>query len=356
MDWIWRYIAFIIIGAVFSLALMAMATPNRLFWLGQIPGFSPNWLSFWRLPLVALGFTLFLNDYHFLGLMIVVFALTLDRIDGKMAMTFKSRLRSLPTQSPQDVGHTSRHLKLVKPTTEINVPLYNGRLTGWHVFERDDLRAHRHRQDRRIFLDDWIFLHIGDQTWLPMFKLKPDLAVNPPSLRLTYTGIGEWFDPLVDKLNFLPIFAYLAYVGELKYWAVLPMIFVDLASTIIRPPFLQFPVFRFLQPYLRESKAGPFGKIKYIFQFTSLLALMPSTAGWVPRSAQAQSAQIASTVLLCAVLAGSLGIFGRLSFFSTLLHKLALLKHYRRLRTWFEHGQAKKRKRHGLPITKGSER
>jgi phosphatidylglycerophosphate synthase len=356
MDWTWRYIAYLVIGAGFSLAIMALAKPNRLFWLGQIPGFSPNWLSLWRIPLVALGFILFLNDYHFPGLMIVVFALTLDRIDGKMAMTFKGRLRSVPMQAQQEPLAPPRHLRLVKLPAGLNVPLYNGRLTGWHVFEREDLRGHRHRQDRRIFLDDWIFLHIGDQTWLPMFKLSPDLKVNPPSLRLTYTGIGEWLDPLVDKLNFLPIFTYLAYVGELRWWAVLPMIWVDLTSTVIRNPFLQLPVFRLLSPYLRESKAGPFGKIKYIFQFTSLLALMPSAAGWLPRSEQVNSAYIASLVLLFAVLAGSLGIFGRLTFFNTLLHRLALLKRYRSLRVWFEHGQAKRRKRQSQQIAKGSER
>ena len=345
-SWIVQYILYIVGGAFFSLCLIGLATPNRLFYLAQIPGFSPNWLSFWRLPLVWLGFGLYLYGCHLEGFLLVVFSLTLDRLDGKMATAMKERLEPIPPEPEKPrtlfLRRITDHPAVKKAKAQlqqsgVNAPLYNNHLTGWHLFVREDERGQKHQKDRRIYLDPWIFNHIRSHTWLPMFRLEPDLKAQPASLRLTYTGLGEWFDPLVDKINFLPFFAYLAFRGELYWWAVLPMILVDFAGTVIRRPFIDWPIFGWLKRMVREAKSGPFGKTKYIFQFTSLLAVMPSLAGWIPTSARPDSALVASVFLFLAFLGGCAGVFSRFIFFSIMLYRLGLKRLYRRFRSVYEH-------------------
>ncbi|MGL5830587.1 MAG: CDP-alcohol phosphatidyltransferase family protein [Candidatus Altimarinota bacterium] len=335
-NWLIRYALYFLVGAVFSLSLMRVATPNLLFWLSRLPYCSPNWMSLWRIPLVWLGFMLYLSGNHFVGLMIVVFALTLDRLDGKMATAIKNQLRPLPHREVQPSSPEKPYLQLVKPIQLEEGELFQGKLVAWHLFDRQDRRAQPSR-DRQIFLDEWVFPHIQGQTWLPMFRLSKDQQLNPPARRLSYTGLGEWLDPLVDKLNFLPLYVYLASRQELAWWAVLPMLVVDLISTIIRKPFTELPILGWLKSWVRQTEAGPFGKTKYVFQFVTLLALMPSLAGWLPSSSHPESRLIASTFLLIAVFAGSIGVLSRFTLFSLLLHKLALAKAYGRFRSLYRH-------------------
>lgn len=344
--WVVQYILYIVGGALFSLCLIGLSTPNRLFIIAQIPGLSPNWLSFWRIPLVWLGFGLYLGGYHLVGFLIVVFGLTLDRLDGKEATAMKERIEPIPLEPEKSKTLVLRRItdhpaiKKAKQQLQqagVNAPLYKNHLTGWHLFVRETARGQKQQQDKRIYLDPWIFNHIRSHTWLPMFKLEPDLKANPASLRLTYTGLGEWFDPLVDKINFLPFFVFLAFRGELYWWAVFPMIWVDLAGTVIRRPFIDWKIFGWLKRMVREAKSGPFGKTKYIFQFTSLLVVMPSVAGWIPASSRPDSAFLASIFLFLAVIGGSFGVSSRFIFFSIMLYRLGLKRLYRRFRALYEH-------------------
>lgn len=53
--------------------------------IGQLPLLSPNWVSFWRLPITWIGFALYFGSHPFLGYCLVVFGYSLDRVDGRIA-------------------------------------------------------------------------------------------------------------------------------------------------------------------------------------------------------------------------------------------------------------------------------
>lgn len=80
-----KMILFLLSGLAIALPLLAI--PKKvLARIGKIPYLSPNWLSFWRLPLTLIGFGIYFLVDAFIGYCIIVFAFTLDRLDGKVAV------------------------------------------------------------------------------------------------------------------------------------------------------------------------------------------------------------------------------------------------------------------------------
>lgn len=71
-------------------ALLILAIPKSwLARIGQLPCLSPNWITFWRLPIFWIGGYLFFYYSPFWGLMLFTVSATLDVTDGKMATAFK---------------------------------------------------------------------------------------------------------------------------------------------------------------------------------------------------------------------------------------------------------------------------
>jgi len=78
-----RMALFLLSGVVISLAMLAIPKKG-LRTIGKTPGLSPNWVTFWRLPILWLGVALYLT-IPFAGFCVCAFALMLDRMDGKIA-------------------------------------------------------------------------------------------------------------------------------------------------------------------------------------------------------------------------------------------------------------------------------
>ncbi len=80
-----KTIAYILSGLAIGLPLLAI--PKKVLGrIGKLPYLSPNWISFWRLPLCWIGFGLYFSSHPFPGFCLVVFSLVLDRLDGKVAV------------------------------------------------------------------------------------------------------------------------------------------------------------------------------------------------------------------------------------------------------------------------------
>lgn len=83
-------------GALYLAAGLAVVLPLLLLpknWLkrvSQVPGFSANAQTIWRMPVVWLGYALFFGfNIHFWGFMLATFGLAMDRVDGKTAKAMK---------------------------------------------------------------------------------------------------------------------------------------------------------------------------------------------------------------------------------------------------------------------------
>jgi phosphatidylglycerophosphate synthase len=84
-------------GVVFFLLLLP---PRLLRAAARIKGLSPNWVTVYGVPLTWLGILIYFHNHEFLGFLLVTFALTLDRIDGKMATLGETFVPPQPL--PQD--------------------------------------------------------------------------------------------------------------------------------------------------------------------------------------------------------------------------------------------------------------
>ncbi|MBP9864280.1 CDP-alcohol phosphatidyltransferase family protein [Patescibacteria group bacterium] len=86
----WELKAFVYLSAALLVAIATLAIPKSwLVRIGQLPFLSPNWISFWRLPIFWVGAYLFYYTSSFFGLLIIVLACCLDVIDGKMAKAMR---------------------------------------------------------------------------------------------------------------------------------------------------------------------------------------------------------------------------------------------------------------------------
>lgn len=79
-----EFLIYIVSGLAIVFVLLSL--PARfLKAVSHIKGLSPNWVTVYGVPLTWVGILLYFNGIQLLGALIVTFALTLDRIDGKMA-------------------------------------------------------------------------------------------------------------------------------------------------------------------------------------------------------------------------------------------------------------------------------
>jgi len=199
LSWPWRYAALLLIGTVFCISLLVFSYPRLLRFISLLPFCSPNWLSIQRTWVVWLGQYLFFTavgviDLILAGFLIEAFGLILDRIDGKQA---KARIASII---------------FIKPANYSNNPMADeSNLWAWYAVEEEDENGEKILVDKRIVLEEWIRILYKGNTVVPMFIIEFDTQAKPPAPRVRLSGIGEWLDPLIDKLNFLPILFYLAH-------------------------------------------------------------------------------------------------------------------------------------------------
>lgn len=78
-----RWLTYLIAGGLMLLALLRLPE-KAVLRIGKYV--SPNWVSVLHTPIVWIGyFALYKNGYLFLGLELIIFGATLDRLDGLMA-------------------------------------------------------------------------------------------------------------------------------------------------------------------------------------------------------------------------------------------------------------------------------
>ena len=193
-------------GLVIAVGMLAI--PRRtLQTIGKLPRMSPNWISFWRLPMLWIGVIVYLTLSPFTGFCIIVFAVMLDRLDGAVADALDA----------------------------LNDPNFPGK-----------------------------------------------------------TMLGEWFDPFIDKLTFPPFLCVFWCKELLAPEFMVPMILIEIASTVIRPPVMpdkegksyifsnpENMFILFLQVKIRSGKSSGPGKIKVLLQCMSMLACLPLDQHWM---------------------------------------------------------------------------
>jgi phosphatidylglycerophosphate synthase len=350
--WFWIYLCMLAAGTVLAVFVGWLVPARWLRVIGILPGFTANWVSLERAPVTLLGFAVWfaadgVNAQLWYGFLLVVFGLAMDRLDGKIAKSVLSRLQFLPQITVIDVNGQSistsseareapltRHNQLWawfedRQTTLVRVP----RKPGSRRFRRKRVEQ---TVMRRVLLEEWINQLTGYYTWLPMFRIGRQDASPHRGLHLRLTGLGEWLDPLIDKVCFLPVFAWLGGQGTLQWPAAVAMVAIDLFGTLLRTPFDTVWGLRRLQRYVREVKASSFGKSKVGFQIATLLASMPDTAGWLDGDAHNVSYWLVSGLLYLSVLAGVISVLSRLVFWQNLLKKAGLVRFNRRLGKLYE--------------------
>ncbi|MCC7432117.1 hypothetical protein IT412_01180 [Candidatus Peregrinibacteria bacterium] len=332
--WPWVYLGFLLCGTVLSLLMISSSTPTLLVKLAKQPFGSPNHVSVWRLPIIALGQCLYIYQgklehpslgWLFTGFLLVVAGLTLDRLDGKQAKAVLDSLVFLA--SPPRIDPISSW--------------------AWYSEEIKNSAGEKSQVWRVVQITTTLQQLSEPNTILPMFRLNRwTQAKNRPSFEagateqdqvIELTGIGEWLDPMIDKLNFHPVFLYLAYLGCLNPTVVFLMLLTDLIGTVIRAPFDKLSGFRALQQIVGISKATAFGKIKVVGQFITLLSIMPVTANWLSQPEQVKSYQIASGILLLSLISGLLSVLSRLVLMDKFLRLTGLSQTYNAFNKRFEH-------------------
>ncbi len=322
--WIVKYLIMLSVGTILSLSLLGLSKPSILKLLGGLPFLSPNWLSIWRAPIVGAGIlTYILGDNQssrLIGYLLIVLGLTLDRIDGKMAKSLICRLKKVPY--PLD--------KIAR-----GVHLSQGRLCAWYKISG--------QKEYLIVIEDWVTQLLPTHTKIPMFKLHRDTSLPAQKqLKLMLTHMGEWLDPLIDKINYHPLLVWAAFKGYLSITLVVLMLVFDFISTIIREPFLSLRWFKILQPYVKEAKASAFGKTKVVWQICTVLSIIPVTSDWLTKKEAEYSFYISSFFLGLGVVSGILSVISRLSLRLYLMKVPVFKRIYKDLEEVYEHKVSEK--------------
>lgn len=219
----WELAAAIYLGIGLLETLSLILIPKK--WLAQASQRSPlmtaNAQTVWRVPVVWTGWILmFCTDQQFLGFILAVMGLAMDRVDGKTAKAM------LELQDPK-------------------VP---------------------HNED-----------------------------------------IGKVIDPLADKLTFLPPFFVFAIQGIVPWWLVVPLVTLEILSTLMRRPFNLLITYQKTEKEKKDQATGV-GKLKVLFQFITLLACGPLTLGWTT-----YSLWIPGVLTVITLMFGMLSILSRMS-------------------------------------------
>ena len=354
-EWFLGYLGMLAVGTAMAFSIGWLLPARWLRYSGVFPGLSANWVSLERAPVSLLGFAIWLLaegqiGQLWFGFLLVVFGLAMDRLDGRIAMSVLSRLRYLPritvlAPDGRVVNATAQHAEAKAPLTSdgllwawyedreitfLRVP----RKPGSRRYKRKRVKKKIHKQ---VLLDEWIHRLTPYHTRLPMFCLERHNTLPYRGLHLRLTGLGEWLDPLVDKICFLPVFVFLACAGFLHWPAALAMVAIDLFGTVLRRPFDTTRLFGRLQKYVRQAKASSFGKSKVGFQIATLLAVMPATANWLSADGLVWSYWLVSGLLYLSALAGVVSVLSRLIFWQQLIRRVGLAKATRRLGKFYEH-------------------
>lgn len=178
------------------------------WWLRELsilPGFSPNFISVWRVALVFWGIECIRPSNYLAGVAILTVGFCLDKIDGQMARAYGYALR---------------------------------------VFHK--------RPSLNNFVEEFIF---------------------PGS-----TSVGEWLDPLADKVAILPNMGRMIYDLQcdsficsliiVLFWL---LVVPDIIGTVIRPPFTPSKT---SEEWLRSCKATWPGKVKTVFCSVAFFVLV----------------------------------------------------------------------------------
>ena len=96
-------IIFYVSGTLLVILPFLLLSKAQLAWIGLQPLLSPNWISFWRLPIFYLGVLFYLVEKQFLlGYLIVVLACMMDNLDGRVARAIQSYEKYNPQYTKRD--------------------------------------------------------------------------------------------------------------------------------------------------------------------------------------------------------------------------------------------------------------
>lgn len=337
MTWPFAYLLYLGVGISVSLILKYGSRPRFLRWLGQRPFCSPNWVSLWRIPIIWYGQGLFItaDGSHlrlFTGFMLVVVGLMLDHLDGKMAKNLIAGLKKIRflTEYNGNIVITHHH-----PEAKADGLTADNQLWAWFEEKETNKDGVEVRHRYKVVLEEWVWMLMAPYTRVPMFKVE--MTKNGFDRQLVLTGIGEWLDPLIDKLNFHPLFCYFAYTGLLNGYVVAAAVSIDLFGTILRTPFIELPGLRRFENYVREVKATPIGKSKVVFQFCTLLAIMPAAAHWLTTEGLTISYYITSSILAIADVIALGSVISRLTLREMIISSREGKRSYGLLRRFFDH-------------------
>jgi phosphatidylglycerophosphate synthase len=111
--------------------------------------------------------------------------------------------------------------------------------------------------------------------------------------------IGEWLDPLADKVTLPVLMVLMAWRGHLSWPILVTMIIIETGSQALR--------LNALKPWVRGAKAKAVGKIKFIAQGFCLIACIPYDQHWV-----AVTVNVPNWLLCTAMIAAGLSVVSRL--------------------------------------------
>jgi phosphatidylglycerophosphate synthase len=112
-------------------------------------------------------------------------------------------------------------------------------------------------------------------------------------------GLGEWLDPLCDKVTVPPFMVMMAYSGLLNWWGMSVLIAMEVVGTVIRLDVAKHLV--------RGIKANALGKIKFAAMSLCLLACVPAHQHWI----RSYALVLPNLFLTIALFADGLGIVSR---------------------------------------------
>lgn len=193
---------YLTVGLAIVIAMLAVPR-STLAWLGSKRFLSPNWISIWRLPVFYIGAGLYWSDFTFVGYCVVVIAFVMDRLDGKVADVLEE--------------------------VELVIIVYPGRMEG-------------------------------EKEWKYKWRCWKVALYHPGR-----TKEGASLDAFIDKLTVIPMLAVFAIKGILSPYLIVAMVLIEVAGTLIRPPF------DFALQYVRNGRATFVGKVKFLLQGLALV-------------------------------------------------------------------------------------
>lgn len=112
--------------------------------------------------------------------------------------------------------------------------------------------------------------------------------------------IGEWIDPLIDKLTILPLLCIFGARGCLHLAIAVLIALADIPGTLMREPF------GIGASYVRAARSSAIGKVKVMFQVATLFACMPVELDWI------RSRAVPNTIGIIALVLGVASLLSRL--------------------------------------------